>query len=199
LGAGNVGGALGRALARCGHEIVFGVRDTGGDKVTALLQSIERDSGHASASGIAEAVHAAEIVALTVPWPAANDVLLGISDWSGKIVIDATNRIGQPDGGTSAAEEVERLARGAKVVKAFNTIGAEHLENPAFGGERASMFICGDDDGAKRVVGGLAEELGFEVVDAGPLAQARLLESLRLWVSLAQAVRAADCIKLLRQ
>jgi predicted dinucleotide-binding enzyme len=63
----------------------------------------------------------------------------------------------------------------AKVVKAFNTIGALHMTNPRFGDERASMFLCGDDAAAKQIVAGLAAALGFEPVDAGPLTQARLL------------------------
>ena len=81
-----------------------------------------------------------------------------------------------------------RWAAGAKVVKAFNTIGAQHMANPRFGGQSASMFICGDDAAAKKTVATLAEALGFEPVDAGPLTQARLLEPLAmLWISMAYA------------
>jgi predicted dinucleotide-binding enzyme len=72
------------------------------------------------------------------------------------------------------------------VVKAFNTIGAINFAKPVFGRQRATLFICGDDDPAKAVVARLAEDIGFEVVDAGPLTQARLLEPLAmLWISLA--------------
>jgi predicted dinucleotide-binding enzyme len=75
---------------------------------------------------------------------------------------------------------------GAKVVKAFNTTGAGNMANPRFGGEAASMFICGDDAAAKKTVASLAEALGFEAVDAGSLSQARLLEPLAmLWISMA--------------
>jgi 8-hydroxy-5-deazaflavin:NADPH oxidoreductase len=74
------------------------------------------------------------------------------------------------------------------VVKAFNTIGALHMTNPWFGDQRASMFFCGDDATAKQTVAALAEALGFEPVDAGPLTQARLLEPLAmLWISMAYA------------
>src|SRR5262249_48773928 len=84
--------------------------------------------------------------------------------------------------------EVARWAPGARVVKAFNTIGAQHMTDPRVGGERASMFLCGDDADARRIVAQLAETLGFEPVDAGPLRQARLLEPLALlWISLAYA------------
>ena len=109
-------------------------------------------------------------------------------------MIDATNPL-RPDlsglvlgHNTSAGEEVARWAEGAKVVKAFNTTGAQNMANPKFGGQRASMFICGDDAAAKKAVATLAEALGFEPVDAGPLAQARLLEPLAMfWISMAYA------------
>jgi len=87
---------------------------------------------------------------------------------------------------TSGGEEVAGWAAGARVVKAFNTIGAVHMAQPTFRTERASMFLCGDDAAAKGTVSGLARELGFDPVDAGPLAQARLLEPLAmLWISMA--------------
>ena len=71
-------------------------------------------------------------------------------------------------------------------MKAFNTIGAMHMVNPRFGGQSASMFICGDDAEAKKTVATLAGTLGFEPVDVGPLTQARLLEPLgMLWISMA--------------
>ena len=74
------------------------------------------------------------------------------------------------------------------MVKAFNAIGAQHMANPWFGGQSASMFLCGDDSAAKRTVAGLADALGFEPVDVGPLVQARLLEPLAmLWTSMAYA------------
>jgi hypothetical protein len=73
-------------------------------------------------------------------------------------------------------------------VKAFNTTGAHNMADPRFGGQSASMFVCGDDAGAKRTVAALAEALGFEPVDAGPLTQARLLEPVAmLWISMALA------------
>ena len=75
---------------------------------------------------------------------------------------------------------------GARVVKAFNTTGAGNMANPKFGTQAATMFICGDDESAKATVGKLAEELGFEAVDAGPLMAARYLEPLAmLWIHLA--------------
>ncbi|SRR6266404_4139998 len=110
----------------------------------------------------------------------------------GKILIDCTNPL-KPDlsglsigQSTSAAEQIADLAKGARVVKAFNTTGAGNMANPKFGPQDATMFICGDDGSAKATVVKLAEELGFEAVDAGPLLAARYLEPLAmLWIHLA--------------
>jgi predicted dinucleotide-binding enzyme len=86
----------------------------------------------------------------------------------------------------SAGEEVARWVLGAKVVKAFNTIGAPNFGKPRFGSQNASIFICGDDALAKNAVGKLASELGFDVVDVGPLTVSRFLEPLAmLWIHLA--------------
>ncbi len=91
---------------------------------------------------------------------------------------------------TSAGQEIARRATGARVVKAFNTTGAENMKRPQFGSQRATMFICGDDAGAKDVVSGLVRDAGFDVVDAGALQIARLLEPLAmLWIHLAYGQR----------
>jgi len=191
IGAGNVGGTLGRAWAAKGHAVVFGARDPRGPKVQELVKAT---AGTARAATPAEAAAHGEVVLLATPWAAAQAALRGAGDLTGKILIDATNPLRPDLSGltlghtTSAAEEVARWAPGAKVVKAFNTIGAQHMANPRFGTQSASMLICGDDAAAKKAVLALAEVLGFDPVDAGPLAQARLLEPLAmLWISLAYA------------
>lgn len=191
IGAGNVGGALGRLWAAKGHDIVFGVQDPASAKTQALVQSIGR---RARSAGVAEAAAAAEVVVLAVPWRAAEQALRAAGNLAGKTLIDCTNpltadlsglTIGTSD---SAGEQVARWATGAKVVKAFNTIGAGSFSSPQFGGERASMLIAGDDAAAKATVGQLATELGFDVVDAGPLKTARWLEAVgMLWIHLALA------------
>jgi predicted dinucleotide-binding enzyme len=86
---------------------------------------------------------------------------------------------------TSAAEQVAGWAAGAKVVKAFNTTGWPNMANPKYGDQSATMFICGDDAGAKAAVTRLSDELGFETLDAGPLKVARYLEPMAmLWIHL---------------
>jgi len=181
IGTGTVGSNLGKGLAAKGHEIVFGTRDPQSDKMTNLLAEI---GANASALSIAEAMAASDVIALAPPSAAVPDVIAQGGDLSGKILIDTTNRFA-PDAKTSAAEEFAALAKGAHVVKAFNTIGAEHYLNPVIGGQAITMFICGDDANAKEIVGGLVAELGFDLVDAGPLGNAEHLESLaRLWITL---------------
>jgi len=191
LGAGNVGGALGKGWAARGHDIVFGVRDVNDRRNQELLQRI---GSRARAATLREAATASEVVVLATPWPAAEDAIKSAGDLREKVLIDATNPLKSDLSGlaigltTSAAEQVAGWARGARVVKAFNTIGSMHMTDPRFGTERASMFICGDDAAAKKTVATLTESLGFDPVDAGPLTQARLLEPLAmLWISMALA------------
>ena len=182
IGAGNVGGALGKLWAAKGHEVTFGLRDPQSPK--------HRELGRVAS--VKDAVASSDVVVLAVPWGGAEEAIRAAGDLKGKVVIDAINPL-KPDlsgltlgADTSAAEEIARWARGAKVVKAFNTIGAANFSNPHFGSERASMFICGDDAGAKATAGQLAAELDFDVVDSGPLIGARWLEPMAvLWIYLA--------------
>lgn len=189
IGAGNVGGALGKIWSAKGHEVVFGVRDTQDSKLQELLKST---GNKARAASVREAAQFGEIVAFATPWPATQDAVTAAGALTGKIVVDCTNPL-KPDlsglalGTTnSAAEEVARWARGAKVVKAFNTIGASSFASPQFGAEQADMFICGDDAAAKATIAKLIEEMGFVAVDCGPLTAARFTEAVAmLWIHLA--------------
>ena len=189
IGVGNVGGALGKLWAAKGHEIVFGVRDPGDGKVAALLASI---GGGARAGTVADAAASAEIVILATPWPATREVIRSAGDLTGKIVIDCTNPLAADLSGLSfgtsdsGGEQVSRWAHGAHVVKAFNTTGTPVFSDPHFGRDNAGMFIAGNDAGSKIAVRALAAELGFDVVDCGPLSASRWLEPLgMLWIHLA--------------
>ena len=140
---------------------------------------------------IPDAIQQADIVVLATPWNVVSQVTETITDWQGKIVIDATNPIApglQLAVGhtTSAAEQLATHLPGAHVVKAFNTTGAENMLDPLYDGEPITMFICGDDEDAKTTVTELAEALGFEVADVGGLETARLIEPMALvWINLA--------------
>ncbi len=191
IGSGNVGGALGKLWAEKGHDITFGSRDPSADGVKAAAAA----AGGAAIANVAGAAAGAEVVVIAVPWTAVPATIEAAGDLSGKIILDATNPLEADlsglavDSSTSAAQEIAKLAGGAAVVKAFNSTGAGNYSNPGFGGQAASMLICGDDDDAKATVAQLTESLGFDVVDAGPLANASSLESLALlWIKLAYVV-----------
>jgi NADPH-dependent F420 reductase len=189
IGAGNVGGTLGVAWANRGHDVIFGVRDAAEPKLAELLA---RAGSRARAAGVKDAAAAADVVALTVPWPAAQDALRSAGELRGKIVLDCTNPL-KPDlsgltvgSTTSGAEQVAAWATGARVVKIFNTTGFPNMANPEYREGRAMMLYCGDDAQAKKVAAQLADALGFEPYDVGPLTEARLLEPFALvWIHLA--------------
>jgi NADPH-dependent F420 reductase len=189
IGSGNVGGTLGLRWAAKGHKILFASRDPQSEKSQALVAKCGPDARTGSS---AEAASASDVLLLATPWPATEEALRSAGDLSGKIVIDATNPLlpgleGLSIGCTqSAGEQVAEWAKGARVVKAMNTVGSNIMTDPKFEQRDVAMFYCGDDSEAKRVVAELIRELGFEALDAGPLTQARLLEPFALlWISLA--------------
>lgn len=188
IGTGNVGGTLGSQWSAKGHEVVFGTRYPNSEKINHLLAPL---GSNVSARNIRQAAGFGDVVVIAVPWSAVPDVLRQAGDLSGKVVIDATNALKREDGPvalleTSAAEEIAKLVPGAKVVKAFNYIGAEHLIDSQFGENRIDAYMAGDDHEAKDIVSSLAEELGFEAVDVGPLRNAKHLEGLAiLWIHMA--------------
>jgi predicted dinucleotide-binding enzyme len=203
IGIGMVGGTLGRRWAREGHEVMFGVREPSSGKVGHLLA----DSGERARAGtVAEAASFGEVIALATPWSGTENAVRSAGDLTGKVLLDCTNPL-KPDmsgleGDRSAAEQVAAWAPGAKVVKIFNTTGFQNMEDPRYGDDRATMFYCGDDAEAKKTAAGLAEILGFEAVDAGPLAEARSLEHLALlWIHLAyvQKLGRGIAFKLMRR
>lgn len=198
IGAGNVGGNLGQVWSKLGHDVMYGVRDPEAEKVQSLLA---RSGEHSWARNIAETVQFGQVITIATPWSALEKVVQSTASWQGKIVIDTTNRFGNDVETGSIAQHLAALIPGASVVKAFNTIGAEHYGAPQFGDQTASMFLCGDDDSAKGVVSELAAQMGFDPVDVGPLSSAGMLEALaRLWVSMAYGKGGRDiAFKLIRR
>lgn len=182
LGAGNIGLAAGTKWKAKGHEITYGVRDPQSQKAWNAI------SIGAKVTTFQAAMENAEVVLVALPFGIADEVIKSIDvEWDGKIIIDATNPI---SAGTepfdSAAEAISAWTGNADVVKAFNTTGVSNMINPEYNGKAIETFICGDDDAAKKVVSGLAEELGFKVIDIGDLENALLLENLaKLWVTMA--------------
>lgn len=188
IGTGSVGTALAGGLARAGHTVTFGARDPAGDRVRAALDAVPGTT----ATSVADAVRDAPVIVLATPYAAATDALDRGGDLTGKVVVDCTNPIADGLGGlrlgttTSGAEAIAAHVPTAHVVKAFNTTGAENLADPVYPDGPVVLPVCGDDTDAKALVGGLARELGFDVVDAGPLAAARYTEPFAmLWITLA--------------
>jgi 8-hydroxy-5-deazaflavin:NADPH oxidoreductase len=182
IGAGSVGATLGRAWQRRGHDVTYGVRNPDDAKYGSLDGEVTSN---------AKAVNGADVVVLCTPWQNTRDAVATCGDLAGKVLIDCTNPL-TPDftalevgHTTSGAEQVAEWATAARVCKALNQIGAPMMDAPELQATPV-MFICGNDDDAKATTASLVTELGFETVDAGDLALARLLEPFGLiWIHLA--------------
>ncbi len=163
IGNGNVGSALARGLKRTGHDL----RAVGDDK-----------------GAVRDTAGWAELVLLAVPFGAIDDVVKTAGEQlANKTVVDVTNALDAKMNlalgyTTSGAEELQRKLRNARVVKAFNTVFAQHMDSGRLGDKALTAFVAADDLGAKKTVLDLARGVGFDAVDAGPLANARLLEPL---------------------
>jgi predicted dinucleotide-binding enzyme len=182
IGAGNVGGGLGTAFARAGHEVVFGVRDPGSETSLAALTSAQ---GSLAVSP-AEAVAGAEVVIVTIRPDAIPTTIAGLPSLDGRVVIDAMNRF-TGDPARSTTQDLADLLPGARLVKAFNTIGFENFTTARERHMPAAMFVAADDSDAKATAMRLAEEIGFEAEDAGPLANAKPLEEMvKVWLALSR-------------
>jgi len=182
IGAGNVGGALGRAFSEVGHDVVFGVRDPDSDKTRAALSS----APGATASSPSEAVADADVVVVAVRPDGIAETVAELPSLDARVVIDAMNRFGG-DRNRSTAHDLADALPGARVVKAFNTTGFENLSTGRDRKTRAAMFVAGDDADAKDVAMQLAREIGFDAHDGGPLANAKVLEDMvKVWLALSQ-------------
>lgn len=178
IGAGNLGAGLAMQLRKQGHAVVLSFsRDR--EKLQRAASSLGAKAGSA-----AEAAAFGEVVILATPWIAAQEALKQAGQsLEGKILWDCTNALKPDMSGlligttTSGGEEVSKLAPQARVVKAIPPF-AELLRSSSvlIGGGRSTVFVCSDDEGARRVVAGLVRDIGADPVDAGALAMARYTE-----------------------
>ena len=189
IGSGTVGSVVGPRWASKGHAIIYGSREPTGDKMTALLDKIGSNAQAVEIKNLAERCDA---VLLATPFGATEEAIKIAGGLSGKIVLDATNPLAKDLSGLtvgfddSGAEQISRWAPRARIAKVLNMTGAGNMDDPDYSGQAASMFVCSDSDEAKSVASQLASDLGFDVVDAGPLISARLLEPMALlWIKLA--------------
>ena len=180
LGAGNMGSAFVSQLVRAGHQ----VRVTGRDAAKAAAVAAKFPG--AQAVPVAGAAADADAVVLATGFADAVEALRALGDLGGKTVIDITNPLTADYMGltighdTSAAEQIAAAVPGAQVVKGFNTVFAQVLaEGADFGGGRTvPVFVASDSAAAKQVASDIAKSIGFDVVDAGGLKNARYLEPL---------------------
>lgn len=187
IGTGRVGSVLGKRWAQNGHEVVYGVENLDDENIMVLLKTM---GPSARAASVKEAFQFGDVVVLAVPWQAAESVILNAGDLKGKILVDCTNPILEGFKGlavgldSSAAEKVAGWAKGAFVVKAFNSVGSDVMANSAVANQSTTLFICGNDLNAKKVVSKLGSDLGFEICDCGLLTTARYLEPLGMLLTL---------------
>ena len=180
IGTGNVGAALGTELAQQGHEIIYGSRSPLGLKALDLAAKTE---GDAKTAVPAEAAAHADIVVLAVPGMVVEEVVNGLGDLSGKIIIDATNPLVMDEPmhftfgvETSNGEIVQAAAPNAKVVKAFNTISWQSMISPEDSDGPLYVPVVGNDDAAKQKVSTLIKAMGLTAVDLGPIEVAHWTE-----------------------
>jgi len=190
LGTGDVGRVLGSGLVSLGHEVKIGSRTPQKPEVKEWLKAA---GPKASAGSFAEAAAFGEMAVLATLWIGTENAikLAGSQNLAGKMVIDTTNpldfstgtprlSVGHTD---SAGETVQRWLPQSRVVKAFNHVGNAHFIKPQFPDGPPTMFICGNDGGAKKIVSGLLEAFGWAVIDIGGIEGSRLLEPLAmLWI-----------------
>jgi predicted dinucleotide-binding enzyme len=175
LGLGNMGKGLAKRLAANGN-LVLGTRD-----VAAAEAFASTLPGGVTVTSFADAIARADVVILALPYGAALEIAANPA-LAGKVVVDISNPVKPDFSGlalghtTSAAEEIQKVAPKAKVVKAFNTIFAGVFDAPPATLKTVPVFVAGDDAAAVDAVAALAETAGFAVERVGGLDGARLVE-----------------------
>jgi 8-hydroxy-5-deazaflavin:NADPH oxidoreductase len=191
IGSGAVGQVLATAFLTEGHQVMLGTRDV--SKETVVKWKAVNDAGQTGS--FAETAAFGELIVLAVEGHVATTVveLAGLANFTGKTIIDATNPIKKaaPVNGVlqffttledSLMERVQRQLPDAHLVKAFSSVGNNLMYKPDFGGTKPTMFICGNNAGAKKTVTNILDTFGWETEDMGMAEAARAIEPLcMLW------------------
>ena len=191
IGSGIVGRVLATGFLNEGYEVMLGSRNPAKEDVAKW--KAQNPTG--LAGNFNDTAAFAEINVLAISGLVAVEAveIAGIHNFSGKIVIDATNPISADppingvlrfftDLNESLMEKLQKIAPDAKFVKAFNSVGNALMYKPDFNGEKPTMFICGNDINAKKTVEGILEKFGWETADMGLEEAARIIEPLAiLW------------------
>jgi len=185
LGSGEVAKALAGGFLQHGHEVMLGTR------TASKLADWAKRNPKAKVAGFSDAARFGELVVLAVKGTAAADALraAGAANINGKPVIDATNPIADapPENGVlkffttlddSLMERLQREFEQVRFVKAFSSVGNALMVDPKLKGGKPTMFICGNDDAAKKIVGGIVDQFGWETADMGQVEAARAIEPL---------------------
>jgi hypothetical protein len=185
FGSGAVAKSLAAGFMEHGHVVMLGTRDP------RKLEDWDWKNRGGIVGNFADTARFGEILVLAVKGTAAADVLraAGITNLAGKTVIDATNPIAEspPEHGVlkfftnldeSLLERLQREFAGARFVKAFNSVGHAAMVQPKFKGGKPTMFICGNDEAAKKAVTGILDTFGWETADMGKAEAARAIEPL---------------------
>lgn len=185
LGSGDVARALAGGFVRHGHDVMLGTR------TPSKLADWAKKNPKGIVAGFSEAARFGDLVVLAVKGTAAAEALrgAGAANLAGKPVIDATNPIADapPTNGVlkfftrlddSLMEKLQSEFEDVRFVKAFNSVGNALMVNPQFKGGKPTMFICGNDEAAKKIVGGILDQFGWETADMGQAEAARAIEPL---------------------
>jgi predicted dinucleotide-binding enzyme len=189
LGSGDVAKALAGGFLKNDHRVMLGTRDE------AKLANFLAQHPAAESGTFPQAATFGELIVLAVKGTAALDVLKAarMANLAGKPVIDATNPIADapPENGVlkfftsldrSLMEQLQEAFPDAQFVKAFNSVGNRLMVEPQFSGGKPTMFICGNNEGAKGIVRGILDQFGWETADMGMAEAARAIEPLcMLW------------------
>ena len=186
LGAGNIGGTLGKRWAQAGHTVQFGVREANSPHVQAFVSEL---GAQAAVGTMASAIAFGDVVVFAIPGGAMEATIrTHAAALHGKIVIDAANRMGAPTMNSAAVFAAQ--APSARVFRAFNSMGWENLVNPRFGDQQADLFYCGAGGDAQVAVEQLIADAGLHPIRVGEIAQAPLVDMVTgLWFALANGQR----------
>jgi hypothetical protein len=194
IGSGDVGQRLADGFIELGHAVKIGSRNPNQKKIIEWIGKHDKET--ASSGTFADTASFGELDVIATLWSGTAEAIrmADPKNFTGKIVIDVTNpldfskgmpprmAIGHTD---SAGETIQRILPDSKVIKAFNIVGNPHFIHPDFPGGQPSMFICGNDDQAKKLLmDKILTPLGWETIDIGGIEGSRLLEPLALlWIT----------------
>lgn len=175
LGAGNIGGSIGRAWVAAGQDVAFGVNDLNGKNANALRAKL---GDKANIGTLADALATnPDVVLLAIPSRLVDETLARFKDQlDGKIIIDATNKFGAPEMNSFAS--LQQHTPQAKIYRTFNYVGWENFENPNFPGGPGDLFYCGTEGDAKAVVEELISNVGYQPLYLGGVDQIGLMEAI---------------------